>query len=815
VKWNACQADIQYELHIVSVAVADEAPDLESRFFEAASEYFASLPHQNGMTGFSSGRLALLAGGLVSASRWKYPGLNTPSPAASYHQGILPITLAQGHEIQRARGGGMRPRPKVDSEVAWGDLDSPVLVTPAFPSVEAGQSHKPSSLSRYIPNDVGVVEGFDVMSITDSFGAWFVPNGGLLNPLRSGWTPRSIVQRYLDELMLSMLIEEPSSLSVLRPLVTEWAILYDDPLVERGTSVGLIVRSEYLSELLHWLGAARNFSMRMDASVLEGTWAHGEITVHQYTGVASDRTQHVAVQGDRIYIANRRTFLRHVLDASGTSSALSTSADYSWFISQLELEDGSRSGVRWFMPGRFWQKTVQPKQRVAIWRRAEARAELESVSLAALLYRWLQGKLPSQALDMVRMGLLAPEELQHQNTERIKYHPVRGVSSSWGTLYAMKPLSDVPLVAPTQSELIAYERFSRTLNQVAFFPSLGGLLSGEKDRISETLIFPAPTGLGTTELYRLFGDSRMTPFSIKNGVQVTLGLEPAAGLRSALFQLIPPKFRQLDWLGHWATLGFVNDGETTEASGYLQSLLALGKWPVLAWVDKNLSVLHSSAWFIVAPIVRPIDLANALANARTLLGQLEGLNIEFRSGPIHRSVQSIYLSVKDSQGSLLFEMHYAIVDDIFVVARNYGVLASVIDSCLSRRSKSAVPMKQGVSIDVAWGADSQHVFARRLGELFRESTSLPIPLNAQIGVRNSAEAKVWLGASNTIMSQGDKAEKETNSKGTQFRADTRLKAWKRVLDAYTGVTVGLGIFDIDSGTADSHAIRVNMKWSAR
>ena len=60
-----------------------------------------------------------------------------------------------------------------------------------------------------------------------------------------------------------MLYEKEGAQSSLSPLISEWALVVDNPDVELGTSLAVVVRSPQPSEVLRWLDVARKFSMRL------------------------------------------------------------------------------------------------------------------------------------------------------------------------------------------------------------------------------------------------------------------------------------------------------------------------------------------------------------------------------------------------------------------------------------------------------------------------------------------------------------------------------------------------------------------------
>ncbi len=97
-----------------------------------------------------------------------------------------------------------------------------------------------------------------------------------------------------------------------------------------------------------------------------------------------------------------------------------------------------------FMGDRFVENVVGPAQKIAEARRQVALSELTAMPVAALLYGWVHGKSPTDKNELLRSGLLAATELQHQGGGRIDWAPGVAPRSSWGTPAALEPLIDLP-----------------------------------------------------------------------------------------------------------------------------------------------------------------------------------------------------------------------------------------------------------------------------------------------------------------------------------------------------------------------------------
>ena len=218
IRWSLNGDAPEQRLHVVSVSLADEAPDVESRFYEAAAHYFSTDPTPSVLTEFTAGRLSLLAGGVVSDSRWTYPGVDGVSPAGTHKLPLVSLSWLGEQRLQRSRGAGHKPRPKQDVVLNWSTLSPIQGPVYDYPKTDPSSFNPVTTLSRYLPDDVAVLEGRSLTGLTDLFGPWFAPNINVLNPLRYGWTPGLIMRRFVDELMMSMLYETEGAKSSLNPV---------------------------------------------------------------------------------------------------------------------------------------------------------------------------------------------------------------------------------------------------------------------------------------------------------------------------------------------------------------------------------------------------------------------------------------------------------------------------------------------------------------------------------------------------------------------------------------------------------------------
>ena len=151
IRWNLHSDASEQRLRVISVSLADEAPDVESRFYEAAAHYFSTHPAPTVLTEFTAGRLSLLAGGVVSDSRWTYPGVDGVSPAGSHKLPLVSLSWLGELRLQRSRGAGHKPRPKQDVVLNWNTLTP--IQGPAYdyPKTDPSSFNPVTTLSRYLP----------------------------------------------------------------------------------------------------------------------------------------------------------------------------------------------------------------------------------------------------------------------------------------------------------------------------------------------------------------------------------------------------------------------------------------------------------------------------------------------------------------------------------------------------------------------------------------------------------------------------------------------------------------------------------------
>jgi len=546
--------------------------------------------------------------------------------------------------------------------------------------------------------------------------------------------------------------------------------------------------------------------MQMDISVLEGSWNHHDLKIVQYTGGASERTQHIAVRGDTIFIANRRKLLRRVLDAPESGNSMQNSSEYRWLMSRGQVRNASDEELHWFVPRKFWRNTFSPRQRISIWRRAEARAELQSVSAAALLYRWLQGKLPTHAIDMVRLGVISTDELVHHNGAQIRYDPVRGVSSSWGSLWAMKPISDVSLSAPTQFEKEAYTRLAAEVDTTKDARlSLGGSISDASSRTAEILSFPAPAHLRIPAIHAYEPSPVLPAVRVKEGFQVTADVDQQSHFYSRILSLAPESFALSEWSGRWASIGVIDDGVSPNALAPVHSLF---ETPIPWWEQPYLDALLNTPWFVMLPVDKPIRLARALTETRQYLEAMSTLNIAFERGPIHRMIQSIRVDLTTIKGGETHTFYYALAEDVLVAAHSKRGLLAAIDARLDAGRQMALSIRAGLAVDLSWGTKILQRHAQRLRRSILAALPRSPSARSEFGVRDAMERKIWLGVPDSHLSE--RAHESITEAEDMAASKQRGVEWP--MNDYSGVHVDYDIFGLSPGPSDLKGIRASITW---
>ncbi|HXK18953.1 MAG TPA: hypothetical protein VNG33_14175, partial [Polyangiaceae bacterium] len=430
------------------------SPELVSLWAGATAEYLAS---RGGSFGMSASRRLHTRYKLSSDLSKTWSDRASPGELVD-----LMDTFAGRSAVQAAiaiHRGAVLSAGKQPRSVPLAQVKGPELSRHPWPELSKRLGAKPTEevLAKAVPAEFYFVRAksfsafTEIMSFVEQLGA---PAADLFDGSSSERGSRA---RYLAELGV-----ETGDLSrVLGPeVVSDFALAGSDPYLHEGSDVTLIFRLK--SPLL--FRAALLKALATHGAAHGGTqtssFSHEGVTVEVARSPDGRVRQHHAVVGELELVSNSDAAIKRVISTIlGKSPKLADEPDFQYMLAR---DADVPADLLAFMGDRFVENVVGPAQKIAEARRQLALSELTAPPVAALLYGWVHGKSPTDKNELLRSGLLAATELQHQSGGRIDWAPGAAPHSSWGTPAALEPLIDLPPVTRVSAvERDSYAEFAR------------------------------------------------------------------------------------------------------------------------------------------------------------------------------------------------------------------------------------------------------------------------------------------------------------------------------------------------------------------
>jgi HEAT repeat protein len=283
-----------------------------------------------------------------------------------------------------------------------------------------------------------------------------------------------LASRYLQRLGLS-----PEALSELESLaaIREMALIVPDLFFVDGTDITVIVRAvsaDLAQSALELVGAAGD----------DGT----AITTRQ---PGTEEATYSARRGELLFMSTNGAELRAVIERydNGGRASLGQSAEFQYMLQQLPLTAQTRSYFYFSDP--FIRRIVGPRVKIAQLRRMRARAELDTLTAGAMLFR-LDGHTAAPDKDrLIQLGYV-PEEFSARDYEIGEDFVAR--SARFGTSATLSPLLDIPVDLVSEAEASAYQSYLRNYTQYwrQFFDPIAMRLERSGDDTMELTTFILP-----------------------------------------------------------------------------------------------------------------------------------------------------------------------------------------------------------------------------------------------------------------------------------------------------------------------------------
>ena len=281
---------------------------------------------------------------------------------------------------------------------------------------------------------------------------------------------RALLEQYLTRLKLS-----PGFVQRLGPLAEQAGLFGPDLYLQHGSHISLLAEAPSapaLSALLKlMLGIGGN---------TKGVQAYGQ-------GTPAYFAQH---ENWLIFSTSQAEAAQALqLARNKGQDSLGESAEFRYMLEQLPLAD---SGIYVYLSDPFIRAMTGPRIKIAQLRRHQARARLELVTAAALLYQADHGRMATVD-ELIASDFVAPSWLQSPEGDHITLDADgRAQSKLYGTLAAMKPLSEVAIGAISSAEAEGYKAYVDNYSRFwrATFDPIGIRVEIGAEIQIETLILP-------------------------------------------------------------------------------------------------------------------------------------------------------------------------------------------------------------------------------------------------------------------------------------------------------------------------------------
>ncbi len=363
------------------------------------------------------------------------------------------------------------------------------------------------------------------------------------------WENARVAERYQAQLCLPL-----SRLAkVIGPhVVRSVAATGSDPFFPMGTDVAILFETPQpaVLENLLWMRIGLEAARTPDAKPVQG-----QVFGVSYRGVRSaDRRvcSYLATIGNAVVVTNSPYQLQRLSEVhQGKAGSVASLAEYIFFRQRYPRGDAEETAFV-FLSDATIRRWCGPRWRIADSRRVRVAAVLAELQ-AAHLDNLVRGQVQPGPLDT---DLLLPEAGQ------LRIGPGGVVSSVYGSLEFMTPISEIPLDTVTKAEADAYQRWRDNYqrNWRWAFDPIGLRLSLGRDSLSADM----------TVMPLIFGTEYRELVAVSQGA----ALPPGAGDRhAALFHGILALNRQSRWFE-----------DANDWAGTLMAGLSLG------WVGRTIEI---------------------------------------------------------------------------------------------------------------------------------------------------------------------------------------------------------------------------------
>lgn len=241
-------------------------------------------------------------------------------------------------------------------------------------------------------------------------------------------------------------------------LISDVAVIGMDPFVRAGASVGVVFEARNSPLLKIQLDQLRKDALKADPNARENTVKIAGRDVSFLSTADNKIRAFYAVDGQYHLICTSRTIVERFFEAGQNQDSL---ADLDEFLYARHLMPTTRDDAAFvYLSDLFFRNLVGPKYRVEMTRRTQAVAEIELVHLAQLAAK-AEGADFETIAKLEEGGFLPMNFHIRPDGSHTAIRDGQIVDSLRGARGTFLPVADVDIDEITESELEAYENFSR------------------------------------------------------------------------------------------------------------------------------------------------------------------------------------------------------------------------------------------------------------------------------------------------------------------------------------------------------------------
>ncbi len=667
-------------LEVRGLAGAPHDPGLPERFRAAASRYLAKSSARTPFHVFAAARLD--AERRLSASQRRPTDLEG---LMDLYTGMHSIELA----LQSDRG--LRVGAQATYEVPIASLSGPELSEHPWEQMLAERGTAMAEVSveamaRVVPDDVIYMHFNDLRDFVNLVGdldAW-------ISPVSQAIEQRPGHAHFIEAYERQLAIERSGLAERFGHLAAKnVAIVLGDPFIREGSDVSLLFHVANREVLDAALSRYQNSAQRRRPDAGQVVLKVGSYEVSLFSTPDGEIRRYRLDLPEVVVLSNSLGGIaRFVAVAEGRHRALSDAPDFRYMRAIYPAGADEEDGFL-FIGDALVARAVSPATRILEARRMQAKADILAVNHAALLFGWLEGRVPEGVEELVASGLLEADELRHVDGSPIAFEPRRGASSAWGRAASLTPMADLAIDQVSAAEAEAYADFRRAYERhwrEMIDPIAVRVRRTHDGRALEfdARMLPLLFGSDYDELIEMVGSRYVSPPTQAGSAQWMLAIGEDARLRRELNGLVQGISRRrdlhFDWLGDWAMFGVVDDGSLWDMALALELVPESQTRHASFFSPEQLPVVQRFPLYAAIHVKQRLVLVGALSALKALVDSAAPGTVQWGEEEAYGDHPVVAVSAEG------LTLRYALLPDVFLLSFDRRTLELLIDAHLAGQS---------------------------------------------------------------------------------------------------------------------------------